>query len=182
MEDLNKANKKLKAVAGSEIRLIYLPPATVASIHIIGGDPAPEHVSNKLVNKFIRDNRLSELKPDFRHYAFDHNGEGDVHGFERWITIPEGMEVKEPFEKKFFPGGLYCARAINFNAVVDWGEEWEVLSHWVTNNDDYTYDAREPKCNHGLLEEHLNYINRYMIDYDESKLQMDLLIPAKPEC
>lgn len=180
MDDLDKASKKLLAVAGSEIRIVYLPPATVASI-LSANDSVAEDTTWHQVNQFIRDNDIARVKPDFRHYAFDNN-HGEEHGFERWITIPDDMEVKVPFTKKRFAGGLYGARTINFSAVVDWREEWNVLIRWVMEGGEYEYEAREPMCNNGLLEEHLNYMNRYTIDNASDKaLQIDLLMPAKPK-
>lgn len=59
-------------------------------------------------------------------------------------------------------------------------DEWEVLDHWILNNDIYEYDSgREPDCNYGLLEEYMNYINIFHLPAHEKMLQTDLLLPIK---
>ena len=39
------------------------------------------------------------------------------HGYERRISIPDGMAVSAPFDKKRLDGGLYAAHMILFGAV-----------------------------------------------------------------
>lgn len=177
MEDLTKASNRLRKLADRDVRIIYLPPMTVASIHTMG--KLAEMDGDIPIRKLIEDNNLMKVKPDFRHFGFDHPlgklPDGSDHGFERWITIPDGMEVQAPFVKKTFPGGLYGAHMIPMGAF----DEWELLSEWVMNNDRYTYDAREPRCNNGLLEEHLNWVNHYKNPANDSSIQLDLLMPIK---
>lgn len=171
----NEASVGPNKLRDHEVRIICLPPSAVASICCIGG--MPEIESGRLLNAFITDNRLYEIKPDFRHYGFNNpNGslpDGSDHGYERWITIPEEMEVLPPFVKKRFAGGLYCAHMIPMGSF----EEWLRLVDWVQTNGNYTFreGMREQDC----MEEHLNYINKYMLSPDDSSIQIDLLIPVK---
>ncbi|MGM1049203.1 MAG: hypothetical protein ACQEXX_24105 [Bacillota bacterium] len=48
---------------------------------------------------FMIQTNLKEMKPDLRHFGFNHpNGvkpDGTDHGYERWVTIPDNMEVHD---------------------------------------------------------------------------------------
>ncbi|MDR2888385.1 MAG: effector binding domain-containing protein [Lachnospiraceae bacterium] len=179
-KDLTQADKQMGRLLDKEVRIVYLPPATVASIHRIGGEPETE--TGNLLFDFIKKSDLATIKPDFRHYGFNspdgnppHNS--DDHGYERWVTIPNDMEIPEGFFKKSFPGGLYAAHMIPFGAF----EEWEWLYEWANNHDKYEIAWGDPECMHGLMEEHLDAFHHYLWtadDFDRS-LQLDLLMPIK---
>lgn len=174
MDDLQQANDNFSKL--TNVRILYLPPSSVASIHHIGGNP--ELSTGIELNKLIKDNQLDKIKPDFRHYGFNHpNGnmpDGSDHGYERWVTIPDDLEIHEPFVKKKFAGGLYAAHMIPMGNF----EEWKWLYDWAVNSKEYEPNWGDPECMHGLLEEHLNYINQY---YLNTCKQLDLLIPIKPK-
>lgn len=177
MEELNRANESLNKLSDREVRIVYLPPATVASIRTTGG--LPEIETAQLLSRFVAESKLSERKPDFRHYGFNNpNGvlsDGSDHGYERWVTIPEDMEVSTPFMKKRFQGGLYCAYMIPMGAF----EEWERIYEWACNNERYelnfTSELSECEC----LEEHLDYIHKYLLPPDDASVQLDLLLPVR---
>lgn len=67
MEELNNANK----IIGSqmEIRIVYLPPVTVAASQYVGENP--EDNAGEKLRDFIKSVNLSEIKPDFRVYGFN---------------------------------------------------------------------------------------------------------------
>lgn len=177
MKELSKASESLNKLHDNEVRIIYVPPSTVASIHCIGD--VPEIESGNLLNQFIKDTKLFEIKPDFRHYGFNNpNGnkpDGSDHGYERWITIPDDYEVNPPFVKKYFAGGLYCAYMIPMGNF----DEWFKLLNWVQNNSKYELNLKEQLIEQECMEEHLNYINKYMLSPDDSTIQNDLLLPIK---
>ena len=176
MEELNKASETLNKLTDKDVRIVYLPPATVASIHLIGD--RPEDRASAILRQFVETTGLSHVKPDFRHYGFNHpNGtDDDGHGYEYWVTIPEDMDLRPPFTKKRFAGGLYAAHTIVFGAF----EEWHWLWEWVKNSLQFDFNLGDPECMDGCIEEHLNYFNQYnLINFDKDKFQMDLLIPIK---
>jgi DNA-binding transcriptional MerR regulator len=177
MDKLSDAERKLSKL--SDVRIVYLPPSDVAAAHHIGDDP--EDHAYAIMDKFVRDSGLLKLRPDLRHYGFNHPNPSDetgFHGYEIWVTIPEGMDVPPPLTKKHFEGGLYAAHMIamgNFN-------EWEWLLEWVNGNDKYEFagDMRDQEHMCGLLEEHLNYVSHVSSDNTEpADMQLDLLMPVR---
>ena len=186
MDELNKASEKLNKLTDRDVRIIYLPPSTVAASHYIGDEP--EHHAGIAMEKFVRESDLINIKPDVRCYGFNHPNpgclEGGGHGYEFWVTIPDNMDVPEPLVKKHFEGGLYGAHMIPIGAFEEWGWLWD----WAQNNDKYDANLKDDggQCMFGLLEEHLNYRNLYLnyrnlSDFAKDKytLQLDLLVPIK---
>ncbi len=177
MDRLKKAEESLSKL--NDVRIIYLPPATVAAAHHIGDDP--EQHAYRMMDAFVRDTNLCKIKPDIRHYGFNHPNpvdETQYHGYEIWVTIPEDMEVPPPLTKKQFAGGLYAAHMIamgNFH-------EWEWLFEWVSKNERYEFagDMQDQEHMCGLLDEHLNYVSHIHLDSTEPEdLQIDLLMPVR---
>lgn len=177
MEDLNLANANLTKLSDRDVRIVYLPPMTVAALHIMGN--MAELEGAKHILKLITENDLKSRYPQMRHIGFNHpNGtEPDMsdHGYERWISIPDNMEVAPPFTKKRYKGGLYAAHTIPMGAF----EEWQYLYEWVIHSDKYDFLPGDSECMDGWLEEHLNVINTYMLPPDAPVHQIDLLIPIK---
>ncbi|MPM08308.1 hypothetical protein SDC9_54620 [bioreactor metagenome] len=177
MDNLKKAEESLSKL--NDVRIIYLPPATVAAAHHIGDDP--ESYTYKIIDQFVRDAGLCTIKPDLRHYGFNHPNPVDgtgYHGYETWVTIPDDLEVPAPLTKKQFAGGLYAAHMIamgNFN-------EWEWLFDWVNKSEKYAFagDMQDQEHMCGLLDEHLNYVSHVNLDNTEPEdLQLDLLMPVR---
>jgi hypothetical protein len=111
MDQLKKAEASLSKL--KDIRIVALPPATVAAAHHIGDEP--ENHASAVIDRFVRETGLTRIKPDLRHYGFNHPNpvdETDFHGYEVWVTIPEDMDVPPPLVKKQFAGGLYAAHMI----------------------------------------------------------------------
>lgn len=177
MDKLKDAETHLSKL--TDVRIVYLPPATVAAAHYIGDEP--EYQAGLLMSKFVRDTNLCKIKPDLRHYGFNHPNPVDEtgsHGYEMWVTIPDEIEVPPYLTKKHFAGGLYAAHMIpmgNFN-------EWEWLLDWVNKSKKYEFagDMQDQEHMCGLLEEHLNYVNHVLLDNTEPEdLQLDLLMPIR---
>ncbi len=179
MSDLNQASEKLNKLADKDVRIVYLPPATVASYQYIGDDP--EMHCHRVMDRFVIETGLIKIKPDTRHYGFNAPNPVDetgYHGYEVWVTIPDDMEVPTPIVKKIFEGGLYAAHMIPFGNFEEWG--W--LSEWVQNNPRYEGNSGKKghECMWGLLEEHLNFINHVTLPETEPEgMQLDLLHPIK---
>jgi Predicted transcriptional regulators len=179
MEELSKASAKLERLTDKDVRIVYLPPATVASYQYEG--EAPEWHVAKVIDQFVLAQNLTKIKPDLRHYGFNApspKDESGLHGYEMWVTIPEDMQVPTPLAKKYFAGGVYAAHMIPIGAF----DEWALLSDWLEKSDRYEYNGNgSPDNMFDSLEEALNYVNRPSVHdaEGEKNLQLDLLIPIK---
>lgn len=175
MDDLNKANETLSKL--KNVRIIYLPPATIAASHAFGKEA--EEMASKQLESFITETGLAKIKPDLRWYGFDapFNDDLEKHGHEFWVTIPDDMDVPAPLIKKHFEGGLYAAHTIAFGAFEEWGD----LHEWAMNNPKYEGNggSKAEECMWGCMEEHLNYINHIGLPSSDYEMQLDLLFPIK---
>lgn len=178
MDELNKAIETLNK--NLEVRMVLLPPCTVASYHYVGANP--EEVVGEQMSKFVKESKLYEIKPDARLFGFNHPNPSEArefYGYEDWVTIPNDMEVPEPFIKKSFEGGLYAALTINFPNF----NEWSDLSDWVQKSDKYeaNYNDLGEEIMSGCLEEHLNWVYSAHMGWPENGIdgQIDLLLPVK---
>lgn len=179
MEDLNRAGEILDK--SLPVRILHLPPCTVASYQFIGENP--EETVGDVVSEFVQKSRLYEKKPDARMFGFNHPNPGvlenGIHGYEVWVTIPEDMEVEAPMEKKKFAGGLYAVLTIPFPEF----QLWENLLRWGNENPDFEPDFSElgEEIMGGCLEEHLNWVYDAHNGWKEDGLsgQLDLMLPVK---
>ena len=179
MEELNRAGEILDK--SLSVRILRLPPCTVASYHYIGENP--EEAVGEVVTRFVQESGLYEKKPDARMFGFNHPNPGvlenGIHGYEDWVTVPEDMEVKAPMEKKQFPGGLYAVMTIPFPEF----HLWETLTKWVNKSQDYEpeYSELGEENMGGCLEEHLNWVYAAHNGWKEDGLpgQIDLMLPVK---
>lgn len=179
MSDLNKAEETLNK--SLNVRILLLPPCTVASYHYIGENPE-EKVGSVICN-FVKESGLYTIKPDARLFGFNHPNpgvlEGGVYGYEDWVTIPDDMELPEPLEKKKFEGGLYAVLTIQFGDF----HLWEDLTRWVDENKEFepNYSELGQEVMGGALEEHLNwvYAAHTGIWDDGVTGQLDLMFPIR---
>ena len=180
--DLQTESKIPYKLSDRDVRIIYLPPMTVASIHVIGQDERGNHAeytSAALLDEFIDKTNLKSFYPTARIFGFNNPDgipdEDPSHGYERWVSVPNDMEVPAPFVKKHLDGGIYAAHVIQEGA---WDEGWLPLHEWVDNSEiyDFRWETVEGVC--GWLEEHLNYWD-WNKTYKGKINQIDLLMPIK---
>ena len=180
MSELDKANENL--AKRENIRILQIPPYTVASYHCICEEP--EAKAGDMMTEFAQKTHLYDIKPDARLFGFNHPNPGilenGLHGYELWLTIPDDMEVPEPYVKKHFDGGLYAALTMCFPEFERWGD----LDRWVQESDkyDHNYAPEGSEIMSGCFEEHLNWLydaHRGWVDDENSAFQLDLLMPIK---
>lgn len=177
MDDLNKANETLSRLEDKDVRIVYLPPMTVAAAYFSGTAEygvGPE--ATGMIEKFVYETKLLKIKPDARGMGFDCSKENlkvevgvTPTAYEAWVSIPEDMEVKPPLVKKTFSGGMYAAHVLR-----DWSfQDWRLLQDWVRTSD--KYEEAEGPC----FEETLNYYNLMNNGAKMEDTQLDLLLPIK---
>lgn len=181
MNDLETAQGALNKLTDRDVRVISLPAMTVASIHIQKGLGDSEEECHRVLDHFVKMNRLTGPQSNLRHFGFNHpDGDpvnGPDHGYEMWVSIPEDLKVEAPLQKKRFAGGLYAAHMIPMGAF----EEWEWLFDWIGRSESFEFDTErdDPECQHGMLEEALNYGYRLDAGLGEEGVQLDLLLPIR---
>lgn len=174
MGNLLKADEVLESKM--DIRIVYLPPATVASYRYVGENP--EDTAQPMIYSFIKEKDLPGVKPDFRLYGFNSPSpqEGQrEYGYEFWVTIPDDMEVKEPYVKKHFNGGLYAAHCIKMGDF----HEWRTFIELLQKHEEYEIEWRAPEGMGGCMEEELNIYTNILEGTKIGADQLDLLVPIK---
>ncbi|GMQ60705.1 effector binding domain-containing protein [Vallitalea sediminicola] len=183
MEELKQASEKLSKIEDKDVRIVYLPPMTVAAAYASGKDC--EGKALDMINQFVKDSGLLKIKPDARSFGFDCSKEpigiGELSRiYEVWVSVPEDMEIPAPLVKRTFNGGLYAAHVLR-----TWDfEDWSLLKEWVNASDKYDNDWDSPRwtspetsAGQGF-EETLNFYN-YAQNGEMKDLQLDLLFPIK---
>ena len=177
MNEINHAEQEMWRQLN--VRLVHLPPMTVAAFHYIG--PECEDHAQAMVAAFIRESGLYERKPDARLFGFNHPSptrEQPIYGYEYWVSIPEDVDVPAPGQTKRFAGGLFAVHCMAFPNF----HEWQRLVDWVNNHDSLRadYSAEGDENMGGCLEEHLNWV--YAIHsgrmQDEMTRKLDLMLPV----
>jgi len=183
MDELEKAGEKLDKLTDRNVRIIHVPPATVAAAHYIGD--GPEGPASETLNAFIENTNLREMFPEARCYGFNHPNPGmrddGKYGYEFWVTIPDDMEVPAPLAKKRFEGGLYAAYMIlsdeldgtGWHRLFEWAQSH---SYWELYADDAGNLTGSGENMFDLLEEHLNIFQ--WTDHADFQ-QFDLLMPIR---
>lgn len=184
MEQLDQASQKLNKLEDKDVRIIYLPPMTVAAAYASG--EGCEGKAGDMITQFVADSGLLTIKPDARSFGFDCSREAAVlgepsHVYELWVSVPDDMQIPAPLVKRIFEGGLYAAhvlRAWDF-------EDWRLLREWVGASDKYDNDWGAPRwtspetvAGQGF-EETLNFNNYVRKGAKMEDLQLDLLFPIK---
>ena len=179
MDDLNKANEALSKLEEKNVRIVYLPPMTVAAAYAsweFECGVGPEATSK--IEKFVWETGLLKIKPDARGMGFDCSREdlkvgveGTATAYEAWVSIPDDMNVTASLTKKTFGGGLYAAHVLR-----DWNfqADWRLLTEWAKASEKYEADNGRP-----CFEEVLNYYNLMQNGAKMEDTQLDLLLPIK---
>jgi len=171
MSDLNMASESLSKLKDSDVRIIYLPPMTVAAAYVSGEfewGVGPEATSK--IEQFVQETDLLKIKPDARAMGFAFSSEMPPKEYEAWVSIPDDMEVKAPLTKKTFAGGMFAAHVLR-----DWNfQDWILLDEWAEASEKFEKAEGMPH-----FEEVLNYFNLMQNGAKMEDTQLDLLLPIK---
>ena len=125
MEDLNKASANFDSIKERAVRVVNYPTEKMARLRC--KSKFPDEDEKKTMEKFIRDNDLIKIKPDFKVIGYDK---------QILVTIPQSFEIPEPFDEVTFHGGLYAT----FTHTPQNKNDWELFDIWFTNNEEYMND------------------------------------------
>ncbi len=185
MEELSKSNEELMKLEDRDVRIVHLPPMTVAAAYATG--EGCEGKALDMISKFTKESGLLKIKPDARSFGFDCSkgtagvGEGS-HVYEVWVSVPSDMEIPAPLVKREFKGGLYAAHVLR-----EWDfQDWRRLREWVNASNRYDNDWGSPRWESDEtdfgqgFEETLNFYN-YIEKHNSQMnyLQLDLMFPIK---
>lgn len=183
MEQLNQASNKLSKLEDKDVRIVYLPPMTVAAAYASG--EGCEGKTADMIKQFVEESGLLNVKPDARCFGFDcSQGAAQIgessHVYEAWVSVPNDMAIPAPLIKRVFSGGLYAAHVLR-----SWDfEDWRLLGAWVNASDKYDNDWGSPRwtspetvAGQGF-EETLNFYH-FVKNGQMKDLQLDLLFPIK---
>ncbi|SCY60346.1 MerR family transcriptional regulator [Alkaliphilus peptidifermentans] len=184
MKELNKASENLNKLEDKDVRIVYLPPMTIAAAYASG--EGCEGKALDMISRFTNESGLLKIKPDARSFGFDCSGGATGIGensqvYEVWVSVPDDMEIPSPLVKRDFSGGLYAAHVLRAWDFSDW--RW--LKEWVNASDKYDNDWGSPRwvspetvAGQGF-EETLNFYNLVQKGSNMEDLQLDLLFPIK---
>lgn len=184
MNDLNKASEVLNKL--KEVRIVYLPPMTVASAFFTGDNSYEK--AWEVVNGFIKETNLFEIKPDLRVFRHERsNATGQNFGNEVWVSIPDDFDIPAPLMKKRFHGGQYAAHLLGDDGFLT----YLGMQDWINESEKYQYDYDEnltritPPIEEidsfgGIRLDPEEIINYYDIYYNhETSKQYDVFFPVK---
>jgi DNA-binding transcriptional MerR regulator len=184
MDQLNQASEKLSKMEDKDVRIVYLPPMTVAAAYATG--EGCEGKAGDMIMHFVKETGLLKIKPDARSFGFDCSKGAVAIGepsqiYEMWVSVPDNLEISAPLVKRTFEGGLYAAHVLR-----TWDfDDWRLLNEWVSASDKYDNDWNSPRwistetvAGQGL-EETLNFYNYVQKGAKMEDLQLDLLFPIK---
>ena len=172
MSELNQASEKMTKLADPDVRIIYLPPMTIAAFCATGENC--EGKAGDAIDKFVNESGLLGIKPDARSFGFDCSEQFQGIGepsqrYQVWVSIPDDMEVPSPLKKIHYCGGNFAA-----HVLMNWDfEMWKYLHEWVDSSTKFDNNASGEQP---AFEERLNFYN---IIKNGSELQLDLLFPIK---
>lgn len=184
MEALNKATDVLNKL--DDVRIVYLPPMTVAAAFFTGDNAQDE--AWRAILDFIKDSALAEAKPDLRVFRISHdNATGQHFDNEAWVSIPDGFTVPAPLAKERLLGGQYAAHVLGEDGFLT----YLGMQDWINESDRYQYDFDgnltriEPPLAEiesfggiNLDPEEILNIHEVLADPD-TPIQYDVLFPVK---
>lgn len=158
--------------SNNDVRIVDLPTMIFASYAVVS-DTSENDCWEKIYGLIVE--YSLDQKPGFRHFGFGFNNYRGEYGYEMLVVVPEDFKVPEPFARKEFNGGLFAALPTYLTII---GERWDQLNEWLRENEDYELDFNPEKLRY-YLEECIDYKTFSSKEINDSKKQLDLLLPIK---
>lgn len=162
----------IRMLMNEEVRIITVQDYEVAVIHH-KDVPNPEDMCWNDVIPFVEKHNLSQK--GFRHFGYNNPNPDGVqpnYGYMMYITIPENVDVEEPFRKETLKGGLFASIPTTMDKI---GMRWEALYQYILSHQEFEMDYESRTW----LEECTDYETFIDSSVHFSKKQLDLLLPIK---
>ena len=123
-----------------KIEVVYLPPMRVASYKTTGREP--ERESYDLMERWLSKHGLKYGENGVRNLGFDVNAHGEsnyeegVRCYQKYATVPEGVDGSDGVETKCFPGGKFAKLVITRPFECDFAQGWNHLFSWLGNSEE----------------------------------------------
>lgn len=101
--------------------IIKIPEMDVASIQIQSLTPEKDSLE-KIKDFIVKNKSIYSCYPCY-HFGFtisDQDINKGIFGYERWLSLPNDLEIPEPFQKKHFTGGTYATKTIRDGEYDKW--------------------------------------------------------------
>lgn len=158
--------------SSNDVRIVKLSRMIFASYSVVSDTPEND-CWNKIYSLIVE--YSLDQRPGFRHFGFGFNNSNGEYGYEMLVVVPEDFEIPKPFVRKEFNGGLFAALPTYLTII---GERWDQLNEWLHDNEDYELDWQPEKLR-DYLEECIDYKTFSSKKTNDSKKQLDLLLPIK---
>ncbi len=151
-----------------DVRIVELPPMTVASA--IGYGSEPEGIALDKIFTYARANGLKITEQKWFGFNNPNPSPGSPnYGYEQWLVVPKELEQRlsptTDVQIKHFKGGRF---AVTRTKLITIGEAWQRLVAWA---EDSPHNIAYSQC----LEEALNFPEDGNIDPEV--FELDLYLP-----
>jgi len=118
------------------VKIVELPAARVVSFHA-KDSTAPEEEAYRMLEAWGGPRGIFEDPTLFQIFGFNNpwGQEGELRGYELWVTIPEDYDPGDDAVVKHFSGGKFAMVALM--GVSNIGRAVGMLHDWVKDNDQY---------------------------------------------
>ena len=157
----------------STFNIKKIPDMYVAAIQVQSLTPEKDTLIQ--VMNFVKNYEFINLVTSY-HFGFtipNIDMDRGIFGYERWVSIPNEMEILPPFKKKHFAGGAYATKIIRYGDY----DEWSNLIDDVQKSD-YEVDLSLNIYDGARLEQY-NFITSPNFKQTEEESFIQLLIRIK---
>lgn len=118
-----------------KIEIVELPPMRVASYKATGNEP--ETKSSEFITKWLEKHGLRHGENGVRDFGFDVNAHGEsdyekgIRCYQKFASIPEGIEGSDGVEVKRFFGGKFAKMVIARPFECEFTEGWNHMFAWL---------------------------------------------------
>lgn len=153
-------------VSFGELEIVDLPPMRVASYKTTGHEP--EQDGYEFMTRWLEKHGLKYSENGIRNFGFDVNAHGEsdyergIRCYQRFTTIPEGIEGSEGVEIKQFSGGKFVKMIITRPFDCEFTEGWNHMFAWLEKSEEKARLTNGGTCEELYYENGVLYMSMYL--------------------